>query len=326
MTIAFADIKKAAENLHGQISHTPFLQSSSLSEKLGSDVFLKLECLQKTGSFKLRGATNAILNLTQQERDCGVVCVSTGNHGRGLAYAAKQNSIRAIICMANLVPENKVKGIQALGAEVRIVGRSQDDAKVEADRLVSEEGMTMVAPFDQPDIIAGQGTITIEMLEEMGDLDTIIVPLSGGGLCGGIALAAKSIKPSIEVIGVSMERGCAMHQSIAAGKPIYVAEISTLADSLGGGIGLDNQYTFNLVRDNVDKTVLVTEMEIADAIRHAYFNEQQIIEGSGSVGIAATLAGKLQNCGKTGIVVSGKNIDMNTHHNLMNGIMPNIYD
>lgn len=325
MSVTFSDIEQAAINLQGQILHTPFLPSSTLSEKVRSEVFLKLECLQTTGSFKLRGATNAILNLTQQQRDCGVVCVSTGNHGRGLAYAAKQNGIKAIICMGNLVPENKIKGIQALGAEVRIVGGSQDDAQVEVDRLVEEEGMTMVPPFDQADIIAGQGTITIEMLNEIDDLDTIVAPLSGGGLCGGVALAAKSIKPSIRVVGVSMERGCAMHQSIAAGKPIYVEELSTLADSLGGGIGLDNEYTFSLVRDNVDETVLVTENEIADAIRHAYFSEQQIIEGSGSVGIAAALAGKLTNCGKTGIIVSGKNIDMKTHHNLMNGIMPDIY-
>ncbi len=326
MMLSVENIKAAASRIDGQVFPTPLVRSPSLSKQENAEIFLKLECLQNTGSFKLRGATNALLSLGEEERNRGVVCVSTGNHGRGLAYAARQNGIRAIVCMGNLVPQNKIEGIQALGAEVKIGGGSQDDAQIEADRLVSEEGMTMVPPFDHPDIIAGQGTIGLEILEAMGDLDTIVVPLSGGGLCGGIALAVKSLKPDIRVTGVSMDRGAAMHQSILAGKPVSVEELPTLADSLGGGIGMDNKYTFDLVSKFVDDTILVTEQEIANAIRHAYFMEQQIIEGSGSVGIAATLAGKLTGSGKTAIVVSGKNIDMTTHHSLMNGIMPDIFD
>ena len=319
------DIESAAQRISGQIFKTPILPSPSLSEVTGSEILLKLECLQNTGSFKLRGATNAIMCLSEKEKQCGVVCVSTGNHGRGLAFAAKQNGIKAIICMGSLVPENKVKGIQALGAEVRIVGSSQDEAQLEVDRLVEEEGMTLVPPFDHPDIIAGQGTIGIEILNELDNVDTVVVPLSGGGLCGGVALAVKSINPEVKVIGVCMERGAGMVESLQAGKPIYVEELSTIADSLGGGIGLDNTYTFELVKKYVDKTIMLTEEEIAEGIRYAYFKEHQIIEGSGSVGIAAALAGKLQNSGKTVLVVSGKNIDMTTHHNLMNGIMPDIY-
>jgi threonine dehydratase len=318
-------IYAAAARIQGQVFPTPLVRSSSLSKQDEVEVFLKLECLQNTGSFKLRGATNAILSLSQEEKDRGIVCVSTGNHGRGLAYAAKQNGVRAIICMGNLVPRNKIEGIAALGAEVKIVGGSQDDAQVEADRLVSEDGMTMVPPFDHPDIIAGQGTIGLEILDAMGDLDSVVVPLSGGGLCGGVALAVKSIKPSIRVVGVTMDRGAAMYQSLRAGKPVFVEELPTLADSLGGGIGMDNKFTFELVSKYVDETVLVSEDEIANAIRHAYFKEQQIIEGSGSVGIAAALAAKLDAGGKTAIVVSGKNIDMTTHNKLMNGIMPDIY-
>jgi threonine dehydratase len=325
MTPTLDDIIRASKRISGQVYDTPIVHSPTLSEITSSDIYLKLECLQNTGSFKLRGATNAMMNLSDEQRECGVVCVSTGNHGRGLAFAAKQNNIKAIVCMGNLVPENKIKGIQALGAEVRIVGNNQDDAQVEADRLVAEEGMTMVPPFDYPDIIAGQGTIGLEIIDQHKDVDTVVVPLSGGGLCGGVALAVKSLSPSTQMIGVSMERGCAMHQSLEAGKPIFVEELSTLADSLGGGIGLDNEYTFNLVKDNVDQSILVSEENIADAIRHAYFKEQQIIEGSGSVGIAAALSGQLSNTGKTVIVVSGKNIDMNRHQDLMNGIMPDIY-
>jgi len=319
------DIENAASRINGQIFKTPILPSPSLSKITGSEVFLKLECLQNTGSFKLRGATNAIMCLSEQEKQCGVVCVSTGNHGRGLAFAAKHNGIKAIICMGNLVPENKVKGIQALGAEVRIVGNSQDEAQLEVDRLVQEEGMTMIPPFDHPDIIAGQGTIGIEILNELDNVDTIVVPLSGGGLCSGVALAVKSINPEVKIIGVCMERGAGMVESLRAGKPIFVEELSTIADSLGGGIGLDNTYTFDLVKKHVDETILLTEEEIAAGIRHAYFYEHQIIEGSGSVGIAAALASKLPNSGKTVLLVSGKNIDMTTHHNLMNGIMPDIY-
>ena len=175
-------------------------------------------------------------------------------------------------------------------------------------------------------MIAGQGTIALEILEADPEVETIVVPLSGGGLCGGVALAAKALKPGIRVIGITMERGAAMYQSLKAGKPIPVEELPTLADSLGGGIGLENQYTFELIQTYVDDTILVTEEEIADAIRHAYFREQFIVEGSGSVGIAATLAGKVQNTGKTAVVVSGRNIDMNTHLNLLNGIMPDIYN
>ena len=323
--LSLDQVKKAARAISGQVIRTPLVPSVTLSESTGSEVHLKLECLQKTGSFKLRGATNAILNLSEKERQAGVVCVSTGNHGRGMAFAAKQNNIPAIVCMGNLVPQNKIDGIKSLGAEVRIVGGSQDEAEEEVARLVNEEGMTMVPPFDHPDIIAGQGTIALEILELFPDCDTLVVPLSGGGLCGGVALAAKSVKPDIRIIGVTMERGAAMHESLAAGKPIYVEELPTLADSLGGGIGLDNQHTFNLVRDYVDDSILVSEQDIADAIRHAYFKEQFIVEGSGSVGVAAALAGKFRDTGKTAIVVSGRNIDMQTHLNLMNGIMPDIY-
>ncbi len=319
------DIESAAKRIDGQIFKTPILPSPSLSEVTDSKIFLKLECLQNTGSFKLRGATNAIMCLSEKEKQRGVVCVSTGNHGRGLAFAAQQNGIKAIICMGNLVPENKIKGIEALGAEVRIVGSSQDEAQLEVDRLVLEQGMTMVPPFDHPDIIAGQGTIGLEILSQLDNINTVVVPLSGGGLCGGVALAIKSINPEIKVIGISMERGAGMVESLRAGKPIFVEELSTIADSLGGGIGLDNAYTFELVKKHVDETIMLTEEEIAAGIRHAYFKEQQIIEGSGSVGIGAALSGKLTNSAKTVLIVSGKNIDMTTHHNLMNGIMPDIY-
>jgi len=293
--------------------------SPALSAAAETPVYLKLEQLQITGSFKLRGATNAILSLTAEQRARGVVGVSTGNHGRGLAQAAKDAGIRCIICMSELVPQNKIEGIRALGADVRIVGRSQDDAQVEVDRLVTEEGMVMLPPFDHPDIIAGQGTLGLEILESLPEVETILVPVSGGGLISGLALAAKSLKPDIRIVGVSMERGAAMAESQRAGKPVLVTELPTLADSLGGGIGLENRYTFAMVRDLVDDLLLVSEVQIAQAIRHAYWKEKQVIEGSGAVGIAALLAGLAQDPGTTVALVSGCNIDMNLHYRVVSG-------
>ena len=316
--IGLADIVKAQERIARTVHRTRTEQSASLSDKLGVPVHLKLEHHQRTGSFKLRGATNAVLNLTDAQRAQGVVGVSTGNHGRGLAYAARQNGVRCIICMSELVPQNKIDGIKAQGAEVRIVGRSQDDAQVEVDRLVAD-GMTMIPPFDHPDIIAGQGTIGLELAEDLPDLKTALVQVSGGGLISGTAAALKARIPNIKVIGVSMERGAAMYECQKAGKPIIIPELATLADSLGGGIGLDNAYTFGMTRDLVDEIVLVSEAEIAEAVRHAYWQENQIIEGSGSVGIAALLAGKVTLDGPVALLLSGGNIDMALHHRIISG-------
>jgi len=318
-TPTLQDIYRVRRAIAGRIRRTPLAESGSLSRLAGAPVHLKLDHLQITGSFKLRGATNAILQLSAEQREKGVVGVSTGNHGRGLAFAAKQAGVRAVICMSRLVPRNKVEGIEALGAEVRIVGASQDEAQAEVDRLVTEHGMTMLPPFDHPDIIAGQGTIGLEILEDLPEVETVIVPLSGGGLIAGVARAIKSASPRTRMIGVTMERGCAMYQSQKAGAPVQVEELPTLADALGGGVGLDNRYTFAMVRDLVDELLLVDEEQIAGAVRHAYGEEKQVIEGSGAVGIAALLAGRVARPGTTAVVVSGGNIDMALHARLIRG-------
>jgi threonine dehydratase len=219
--------------------------------------------------------------------------------------------IPAVVCMSSLVPANKVDAIAALDAEIRIVGRSQDEAQVEVNRLVRDEGMNEIPPFDHFDVVAGQGTIGVEIVEDFPEVDTVIVPLSGGGLIAGIARAVKGIDPTIRVVGLSMEHGAAMHASLAAGAPVEVEEIATLADSLGGGIGLDNRYTFALVRDLVDEVLLVSEDEIAAAMAHCYWQEQQIVEGAAAVGVAALLAGKIKAPGANLVVLlSGRNVDM----------------
>ena len=317
--IGLAEIEQARAAIAGTIRQTPVTPSPDLSALAGVPVHLKLEHHQITGSFKLRGAANAVLRLDDEQRRCGVVSVSTGNHGRGLAYAAAQAGVRCIICMSELVPQNKIDGIKAQGAEVRIVGMSQDDAQVEADRLVTEEGMTMVPPFDHPDIIAGQGTLGLELIEQVPEFETALVQLSGGGLISGVAAALKAKRPGTRVIGVSMERGPAMHECIRAGRPVQVQELKTLADALGGGIGLDNRYTFPMVRDLVNDFVLVSEAEIAAAVRHGYWKERQIVEGSGSVCMAALLSGKVSPTGPAVVLLSGGNIDMALHHRIISG-------
>ncbi len=317
--IDISDIRKADSRIANLVHRTPTVSSAALSEHTGASVFLKLEHQQTTGSFKLRGASNAVLNLNESERKNGVVGVSTGNHGRGLAYAASQAGIRCIICMSKLVPQNKIDGIRSHGAQVRIIGQSQDDAQIEVDRLVGEEKMTMLPPFDHFDIIAGQGTLGLEILEQLPHINAIVVPVSGGGLICGVASAIKAHKPDVRVIGVSMERGAAMYASLKAGHPVLVEELATLADSLGGGIGLDNQFTFEMARELIDDFVLVTEAEIAQAIRHAYWKEHLILEGSGSVGIAALLSGKIKTFKSIAVITSGGNIDMDLHYRIISG-------
>ena len=316
--IKLESIKAAQDRIRPIIYPLRITTSPSLSDQFDSEILLAHEYLQITGAFKLRGALNSILQLDPKTSKVGVTAVSTGNHGKALAYAARHVGVACVICMSKLVPQNKVDAIRSLGAEIKIVGNSQDEAEIEANRLVSEEGFVMIPPFEHPHVIEGQGTLGLEMLEQVPDVDTVLVQLSGGGLISGIATAIKSTRPKVRIVGISMQRGCAMIESQRAGKPIEVTELPTLADSLGGGIGLDNRWTFNIVRELVDDLILLSEEEIAEGIRHAYFNEQIVLEGGGSVGIAALLAGKLKPTGKTIVLLSGKNIDMQLHQKIIN--------
>jgi threonine dehydratase len=305
-----AGVRKARKAIQGIALRTPMIASRNLSARTGHPVWLKLETLQPIGTFKIRGAANALKLLTASQRKIGVVCCSTGNHGRAVAYVAAKLGIPAMVCVSTLVPENKVASIRALGAEVRRSGASQDDAQKEANLITAETGAIDIPPFDHPAVIEGQGTIALEILEDVADIETILVPLSGGGLIGGIALAAKSLKPSIRIVGISMERGAAMQASLAAGQPVEVEEVPSLADSLGGGIGTDNRWTFDLCRKLVDDVVLLSEAEIYAGMRALLLEDKIVAEGAGSVGVAAILAGKIKLKGPTALVVSGQNVDM----------------
>ncbi|MGE0796812.1 MAG: hydroxyectoine utilization dehydratase EutB [Lautropia sp.] len=318
--IGVDSIQVARTRIAPHIRSTPTALSTSLSERCGVPVWLKLEHHQVTGSFKLRGAINAVLQLSDAQRGRGVIAVSTGNHGRALAYAARKVGSRATICMSRLVPQNKVDEIRRLGADVRIIGASQDEAEQEVERLVAEEGMVVVPPFDDPCIVNGQGTIGLDLVEAVPDLETVLVGVSGGGLAAGIATAVKQMRPRAKVIGVTMRRGAAMKASIDAGKPIQVPEFPSLADALGGGIGLDNKWTFKMCRDLLDDIVLLEEADIASGMRHAYVQEREVLEGSGAVGIAALVADRIPNLhGPVAIVLTGRNVDMKLHQSVMNG-------
>jgi threonine dehydratase len=314
-----ADILAARQRIAGTALQTPLVPSQYLTKAIGSDFLLKLEMTQPTGAFKLRGAANAVFALSGDVP--GVVCCSTGNHGRSVAFAAKKRGLKAVVCMSALVPNAKVEGIRALGAEVRIVGRSQDEALAESLRLRDEEGLVEVSPFDDALVIAGQGTIGLEILEERPDVETLLIPLSGGGLAAGIAIAAKAIKPTVKVIGVSMDRGAAMEASIRTGHPVAVTEVASLADSLGGGIGLENRLSFAICRELLDAVVLVSEEEIYRAMQTLYYEDRLVAEGASVVGIAAMQAGKLASLppGAIATIVTGRNSDMKQFTDIMRG-------
>lgn len=316
--VTLRSIYEARRAIHGVACRTPLVPARVLAPD--RDLRLKLEIAQPTGAFKLRGAANAVARLAPEALQSGVVCASTGNHGRAVAYAAHRLGAPATICMSRLVPQNKLAAIRDLGAEVRIVGDSQDQAQVEVARLVADEGMNEIPPFDHPDVIAGQGTIGIELLEDFPELDTVVVPLSGGGLIAGVARAVKSAAPSVRVIGVSMQRGAAMHASLAAGRPVEVTEEPTLADSLGGGIGLDNRLTFRMVRELVDEVVLLSEAEIAAAMRRLFLEESWVAEGGGAVGVALLEPPHRDLLGRNvAMIVSGRGIDMALFRRVIDG-------
>lgn len=317
--LSLHDLYVARQRIQGLVRHTPLELSASLSRRLGVPVYLKLEALQTTGSFKLRGASNAIAALDPQQRSRGVVTASTGNHGRAVAHAAAQLGVKATVFLSHLVPDNKVQAIRDLGAQVCIVGQSQDDAQHAAQQLAEDHGAALIPPFDYRHVIAGQGTLGLEIIEQLPEVDHVLIPLSGGGLFAGVALALKSINPAIATHGISMQRGAAMHASLQAGCPVEVEELTTLADSLGGGIGLDNQHTLAMTRRLLDHLHLLPEASIANGMRHAYQQERLVLEGAGAVGIAALLDGLVAPRGPVVVVVSGRNVDSAQHQRVING-------
>jgi len=299
---------------------TPLVRSTGLSAIAGTGVWLKLENLQVTGSFKVRGAAARMLALTEEERGRGVVTCSSGNHGRAVAYVAEKLDIPATICLPEWVDPVKLDAMRRHGAETVLHGSTYDEAEARSLDIEKERGLIFVHPFDDPHVISGQGTIALEVVEQLPSVRTVVVPLSGGGLIAGITLALKKHDPSIRVIGVSAERARVMHESIQAGRPIEFPEEETVANALSGGIGLENNYTFRIVRDVVDEYLLVSEEELLEAMVYAARDERLVVEGGGAVGIAALLTGKVKSLdGDTAVVVSGGNVDSTLFAKVLSG-------
>ena len=299
------EIYDAKERLKGHIKETPIVYAPNL----GEDVYLKVEVLQDTGSFKLRGAYNKIATLTDEEAEKGVVACSAGNHAQGVAKSATERGIRSIICMPFHAPLSKVQATKNYGAEVGLVKDSFDDAAAYAAKLSKEEGLTFVAPFDDEKVIAGQGTIGLEILEKLPDTDIIVVPIGGGGLISGIAVAAKSINPNIKIIGVQTKISPSMYESIKEGKILTVKGGSTIADGIA--VKTPGKLTFDLVKEYVDDIVLVTEGEISSAILTLLEKNKIITEGAAASTVAALMYKKFSHKGKkVCCVLSGGNIDV----------------
>ncbi|MFA7670955.1 MAG: pyridoxal-phosphate dependent enzyme [Sphaerochaetaceae bacterium] len=305
------DVYEAAGRIYSIVYKTPVVEAPQLAKISGAAfVGLKLELLQPTGSFKVRGATNTILSLSQEEKKRGVITFSTGNHGKAVSYVANKVKIPSYVCLSNRVPKYRVEAIKELGGTPVIYGKSQDEAEDYYLRLKEEHGYVAVVPFDDKRVVSGQGTIALEIMEQVKEVDTLLVPLSGGGLLGGIAMTVKAIKPSIKVVGVSIVRSPAMLESLKIGKPADIEEQDSLADSLLGGIGRINNYTMELIKENVDEHILVDEQEIEEGMRYLFYNHGLVAEGAASVSVAALLSGKIDVRGKSVVMpLTGRNVD-----------------
>ncbi len=308
--ISFVDVEEARERIKEQIYLSPLPYSETLSRMTGNRVFCKLENLQITGSFKERGALNRLLTLTAEEARRGVIAASAGNHGMALAFHSRRLNIAATIVMPLFAPLIKVTRVRQYGAQSVLHGDDYDSALAEAQRLSQEQRLTFVSAFNDPWIIAGQGTIGLELYEQNPDLDAVIVPVGGGGLIAGIALALKTLNPKIRIVGVQAEAVPSMKTALANGAPSRVPPAMTIADGIA--VRRVGETPFALVKEFVDEIVTVSEGEIANAVLLLLEIEKTVAEGAAAVALAALVNKKIPLAGKNvGLVISGGNIDMN---------------
>jgi len=309
MEVSFSDVQAARQRIRGFIYCSPAPHSAELSQMTGQQVFLKLDNLQRTGAFKERGALNKILTLTDDEKQRGVIAASAGNHAQAVAFHATQRGIKARIVMPLMTPLVKVSSTTGFGAEVVLHGANYDEACAEALRQGEADSMTFLHPFDDAVVIAGQGTIGLELLEQVPDLEAVVVPIGGGGLISGVACAIKESNPNIRVIGVQTERLPSMLRATEAGKPVTVPAEATIADGIA--VRRAGELTFPLVQRYVDEIVTVDEEEIAKAILVLLEREKTLAEGAGAVAMASLLQHKTSLDGqRTAVLVCGGNIDV----------------
>lgn len=309
LSINLADIVAARERLRGAVYYTPCAHSEMLSGLTGQQIYLKLENLQMTGAFKERGALNRIATLTPEQAARGVVAASAGNHAQGVAYHATRRGIRALIVMPLATPLVKVTATRGFGADVVLHGANYDEACEEALRLCAAEGMTFIHPFDDPVVMAGQGTIGLELLEQVPDLEAVAVPIGGGGLIGGIACAVKESRPGVRVVGVQTSRLPSMAAAVAEHHPVTIDPATTIADGIA--VRRAGDITLPIIEKYVDEIVTVDEDEIASAILMLLEREKTLAEGAGATALAALLQHKTSLKGaRTAVVIGGGNIDV----------------
>jgi threonine dehydratase len=309
LSVTLADVLAARERLQGSIYYSPCPHSQMLSALTGQQVYLKLENLQMTGSFKERGALNRIARLTPEQAARGVIAASAGNHAQGVAYHATKRGIRALIVMPLTTPLVKVTATRDFGAEVLLYGASYDDAYAEAMRQCETQDLTFIHPFDDPDVMAGQGTIGLELMEQVPELEAVVVPIGGGGLIAGVACAIKETRPEIRIVGVQTLRLPSMLAAVQAHQPITVDAATTIADGIA--VRRAGNLTLPLVEQYVDEIVTVDEDEIASAILMLLEREKTLAEGAGATALAALLQHRTSLAGAhTAVLVCGGNIDV----------------
>ncbi len=311
MTVKLSDIQDARKILQDIIVRTPIITDEKLSRELGAKAFLKAECLQKGGSFKVRGAYNKIHRLSDEEKDRGVVAPSMGNHAQGVALAAQLHKVKATIVMPKHAPLTKIIATKGFGAEVVLYGETFDEAAARARELQETEGFVYVHAFDDDLIIAGQGTIGFEIVESKPEINIIIVPIGGGGIISGIAIAAKSLLPKVRIIGVQAENCAPVKPSLEQGKPVEINFQPTIADGIA--VKRPGEKTLEIIGQYVDEIVTVSEEEIARGIFHCVQNNRLVVEGAGAAGVAALLAKKIDISPDENVcaVLCGGNIDAN---------------
>jgi len=309
--VTFEDIVQAQKNIASYAKVTPLIPSKFASELIKGNVFLKLENQQLTHSFKVRGVINKLLSLSAEEKAKGVVTASAGNHGQAVAYGAQKLGFHAKIVVPTHAPQVKVGGIRQFGAELLLYGETYDEAEKKAKQLAAQEGRLYISPYNDERIVAGHGTVGLEILKEQPGVDVVIVPVGGGGLIGGIAIAVKTQKPNAKVIGVQSAASPVMYESLKAGKivPPHRHERYTIAEGLVGAVE-KGSITFDIAKQYVDEVTLAREESIRQAVYLIWKNEKEVVEGSGAAGIALLLENKDSFAGKTvAVVISGGNID-----------------
>ncbi len=306
------EIAQAESRIRPQIRETYLEASPFFSEMTGAAVHFKLENLQFTGSFKARGAMNKVLSLSDDERRRGVVTASTGNHGAGVAFSLRPHAVKGLVFVPEVASEGKLQAIRQLGAEIRRHGQDNAETETHARNYAAEQGMTYISPYNDLQVIAGQGTIGLELERQAKDIDTVLVALGGGGLISGIGCYLKSIKPEVRILGCSPENSQVMIQSVKAGKILDLPSLPTLSDGTAGGVE-PGAITFDFCRRYVDDYVTVTETEIAEALRLFLDAQHLLIEGAAAVTVASLLRLKSQLAGQTVVaIICGANIDKKT--------------